>query len=211
MVASTSFAQYNALDQHLRSHGFFMSPNGGEKHLDNEGYMTNEQQQQFTQQLKRYPITSIVEIGLNGGHSAFHFIQQCTQLQKFVSFDIATHAETKCAVQFFQTNYEKMFEFFAGPSQKTVPEYHIKNPTQKFDLIYIDGSHDYENCYLDIINCKQLAHENTIVWFDDYIFSGPERAVQELVNADFIVIDDTFTSNGKCGGRSWLQFRYKNN
>ncbi|MBX9924453.1 MAG: class I SAM-dependent methyltransferase [Rhabdochlamydiaceae bacterium] len=211
IVASTSFANHNALDLYLRSHGFPMTSNGRDGNYTNEGYMTTKQQKQFTEHLKHHRITSIAEIGLNGGHSAFHFIQQCKNLKKFVSFDLGIYPETQCAVQFFQDNYGQMFEFFGGPSQRSVPEYHDSNPSQTFDLIYIDGSHEYEECYLDIINCKQLAHKNTIVWFDDCTFEGPTRAIKELVEAKFIVLDGGFLSDGKCGGRSWLQFRYINN
>lgn len=210
ILTSSSFANYNALDLYLRDHGFPMTANGRDGNYTNEGYMTKEQEQQFTEHLRRYSITSIMEIGLNGGHSAYHFIQQCKNLKKFVSFDLGLYPETKCAVQFFRETYGDMFEFFGGPSQRSVPEYLIKNPSQTFDLIYIDGSHEYEECYLDIINCKQLAHQNTIVWLDDCTFEGPTRAIKELVEAGFIALDGGYLSDGKCGGRSWLQFRYKN-
>ncbi len=211
IATCTSFASYNALDLYLRNHGFPMTANGRDGNYTNEGYMTTEQQQQIRQQLRRYPITSIAEIGLNGGHSAFNFIQECNNLKKFVSFDLGIYPETQCAVQFFQKYYGQMFEFFGGPSQTSVPEYHKNNPTQTFDLIYIDGSHEYEGCYLDIINCKKLAHQSTILWLDDFTFEGPTRAIKELVDSEFIVIDEKFFSDGKCGGRAWMQFRYKNN
>ena len=55
--------------------------------------MTEEQREQFKIYLDQNPhIESILEIGLNGGHSAENFFQCCKNLKKFSSFDICWRA-----------------------------------------------------------------------------------------------------------------------
>src|SRR5271157_2844263 len=60
------------LDDFLGMHGFHLSPlHSGV----NEGYMTLTQKEQFRDRLKSYSsIRTIMEIGLNGGHSAENFL-----------------------------------------------------------------------------------------------------------------------------------------
>lgn len=196
--------QYS-LDEYLTLRGYYLIPGYG----NNEGYMTEPQKQQFQEQLRHYPyIKSILEIGLNGGHSAENFFKNCRFLEKFASFDINTHAYTQPAVDYFFSKYGEKFEFIQGDSRVKVPEYALHFPEKRFDLIYIDGNHYYESCLNDILNCRALAHPNTILWVDDYWASSIQQAVNECVNNHLIVVEEIFEANDPCGFRSWIQARY---
>ena len=79
-----------SLDHYLDIHGFQMSPATIQGR--NEGYVTTSQKRQFSGWLGQHPeIEAVVEIGLNGGHSADNFFHCCENLQLFVSFDICTY------------------------------------------------------------------------------------------------------------------------
>lgn len=193
------------LDQYLGYYGFSLSPQDSH---NNEGYMSNEQKQQYKERLSLYPdIESVLEIGLNGGHSADNFLQTCTNLKKFVSFDINMHGYTQPAADYFKRTYKEKFEFIPGDSALTVPQYASDFPDQKFDLIYVDGKHTYEYVIEDIMNCRALAHPDTILWVDDY-WSFIQDAVLSLQAKGIIQVVHVQQSWGGHGGRSWMEARY---
>lgn len=63
-------------------------------------------------------------------------------------------------------------QLFKGFSADTVPLFATMNI--KPDIIFIDGSHTTENTQIDWDNCKKLMHENTVVFFDDYMSNYKE-------------------------------------
>ncbi len=211
LISHLSYAddsEESELDAYLLYHGFFITPRDNPP--NNQGYMTNAQKQQFSEQLSLHPdIKTILEIGLNGGHSAYHLMLSCSDFEKFVSFDLEQHKYTSYAVNFLQQKYGERFAFIKGDSAVTVPAYHSMYPKQTFDLIYIDGTHEYSGCLANVINCKQFAHQNTLVWIDDYFAPAIQKALSSLRNQGFIELGQVFTSDDPCGGRRWIQIRYK--
>jgi len=71
----------------------------------------------------------------------------------------------------------------------------LKHMEIKADLIYIDGSHEYEDVKMDIINYMDLLNPNGFMFGDDIIWEGVRKAVAEsfknniirLVNNNFWV------------------------
>lgn len=171
-----------------------------------EGYITSLQKQDIDAFLNLHPeIESIMEIGLNAGHSAENFFQTCKQLKKFISFDINWHDYTKVAVEYLSQKYPNAFQFIPGDSRTTVPVYATIYPQERFDLIYIDGDHSYSGASQDILNCKKLAGSTTILLIDDYT---PEmevkKAVDDLVEKQVIFIKNIYHSGDRC----WIEACY---
>jgi hypothetical protein len=55
------------------------------------------------------------------------------------------------------------------------------------DVIYIDGSHDYEDCKADLANYWPLLRQGGILFGDDYqAWPGVTRAVDEFCDAHFL-------------------------
>jgi predicted O-methyltransferase YrrM len=138
-------------------------------------------------------VKNIIEIGLNGGHSAAIFFLANPEL-KFLSFDICEHKYVEDIANYYKSKYN--FEFVKGDSLIKVKEY-INDI--KYDVIHIDGGH-HEICVRnDLINCKKFAHENTLMIFDDSNATHIENILNEFCENNFIKeIDYSIFSLRKC-------------
>ena len=138
-------------------------------------------------------INNLMEIGFNAGHSAELFLSSNKNIN-LVSFDIGHHKYVKLGKQFIDKTYPNRHTLIIGNSLDTIPEY-FKKENKKFDLIFIDGGHDYHTAKGDLLNCKNLAHNKTIVIMDDTINNkdlmqnwniGPNRAWKEAKDLNII-------------------------
>lgn len=126
-------------------------------------------------------IKNVLEIGFNAGHSAEIFLSRNPNC-KLVSFELGKHNYTRIAKNFIDRKYPNRHTLIIGDSNETIPKY---NPNFKFDLIFIDGGHEYNIALNDINNCKRLSHKNTVIIIDDVVInknmqkkwnSGPTEA-----------------------------------
>lgn len=174
-----------------------------------EGFMTEGQKKQFNDKLREYgQIDSILEIGLNAGHSADNFLKQCPELKVFLSVDIYYHSYAAYAANYLQTTYPGKFIPLVGDSQVTLPLYAHHFSSNKFDLIFIDGGHLYEYCLGDISNCSRMAHEGTHLWIDDYNFPPVRMAVDKAIELG--IIEVLAIHEDPVAERSWAEARYIN-
>lgn len=183
------------------------------RYLTSFGYNTYEgycqqipQQVNDLIQLTKHSKT-IMEIGFNAGHSAEIFLDnsECT----LTSFDIGVHDYVHNAGHYIALMYPNRHTLVLGDSTITVPQY----MDTQFDVIFIDGGHEYNIVQKDIKNCMRFAHKDTIVIVDDTIYRkeweadytiGPTKAWTECV--------DIIELNRKeyCVGRGMSWGRYKN-
>jgi len=110
--------------------------------------------------LKSGKYKNILEIGFDIGNSAELFLSMGAEY--VTSVDICDKWITEVMVQFMQRKYGSQFMFIKGNSLDIIPTI-----VDTYDLIFIDGAHDYNTAKNDLMNCKRLAHENTLVIMDD--------------------------------------------
>jgi hypothetical protein len=81
-----------------------------------------------------------------------------------------------------------------GDSRETVPEY-VRSSGGAFDVIFIDGGHDYDVAGSDLEASLALVHQDTVIIMDDTVRSaglvasytpGPTRAWDEKVAAGVV-------------------------
>jgi predicted O-methyltransferase YrrM len=132
-----------------------------------EGFVKNENQIIDLIQLSKYA-TNILEIGFNTGNSSDIFLKNNDKCN-VVSFDIGYHEYVYSAKEYIDIYYPNRHTLIIGDSTKTVPQYYEKNKDIIFDLIFIDGGHEYDTARQDLMNCKLLSDKNTLIILDDVI------------------------------------------
>lgn len=144
------------------------------------------------------PIRNVMEIGFNAGHSAELFLNANPDIQ-LVSFDIGDHEYLKQGKKYIDEVFPGRHQLILGNSVETIPTYAQSDASSngmKFDVIFIDGGHDYYTAKCDLIQCKELAHENSIVIIDDTVTKrgwvrewniGPNRSWREGVNSGLVI------------------------
>ena len=154
------------------------------------GCMDIPEQQQDLINLTKIPIRTIMEIGFNAGHSADVFLKNNPN-STLVSFDIGDHEYVHTAKRYIDLHYPNRHTLILGDSTVTIPQYVEQNNNKNFDVIFIDGGHEYATARADLLNCRKLSHTNTLVLLDDTIYKkeweleytiGPTNAWVELVN-----------------------------
>lgn len=123
---------------------------------------------------------NIIEIGLNGGHSAALYFYANPSV-KLLSFDICYHKYVEPVANYLNNKYN--LEFIKGDSIIKVPEY--KNNIT-YDMIHIDGGHGDICALNDLLNCKKFANKSTFLVFDDSNAPSIKKILDEKVNENFI-------------------------
>jgi len=159
------------------------------------------------------PVINVMEIGFNAGHSAEVFLRNNKRV-KLTSFDLGEHNYVAYAKRYIDVIYPNRHTLIIGDSTKSIPIYLEKNKDTKFDVIFIDGGHDYEIARADMENCFHLADSDTIVVIDDTMFKkgweqeytiGPTKTWTEHLQENKII---ELNRKDYCNGRgmSWGKY-----
>jgi len=170
------------ITQFLKERGF---------HNFDEGY-SQEVPQQVEDLIKLSSGSNLhmMEIGFNAGHSAELLLENNPTLT-LTSFDLGAHAYVRTAKEYINTTYPNRHTLYLGDSTVTIPKYIYDNPKKYFDVIFIDGGHEYTIANADVDNCMRLANKDTLVIIDDTVYRkdweafytvGPTKTWVEHVN-----------------------------
>jgi predicted O-methyltransferase YrrM len=130
---------------------------------------------------------NVLEIGFNAGHSSETFLQNSSA--NVYSFDIGSHDYVLVGKRNLDKRFPGRHTLIIGDSGVTIPMF-AKYSNIKFDVLFIDGNHEYDGALGDLLNCAQLAAPNAFVVFDDVILTeenvkswtkGPTDAWKNMV------------------------------
>lgn len=183
-----------------------------------EGSSSPEQLSYLASTARRTGARLVGEIGFNAGFSSYAFLSADPET-RLVSFDLGKRSCAKVAKRLIDKRFPARHTLIYGDSRETVPEFHSENPALRFDLVFIDGGHDYQVAKADIMNMKPLCTENTVLIVDDLTpwqgwGRGPARAWAEAIR-DGIIHQVELFKDGKPvdvidppGERGWGMGRY---
>jgi len=157
--------------------------------------------------LTNKPNINVMEIGFNAGHSAEIFLENNKDLN-LTSFDLGKHYTVIPAKEYIDITYPNRHKLILGDSKITLPNFINENKDTKFDIIFIDGGHEYETVKSDMNNCLKLSHKDTIIIMDDTYFTGdwinygPTKIWTEYLEENKIIeLDRKQYTEGR--GMSW--------
>lgn len=137
--------------------------------------------------IKKYNIKTVLEIGSFVGLSTVWFAERVEKVVTVDPFDALTrinylHGEMKEVAKDQWGNFLKNTAGFKNIEalKMTSVEAALMFQQPTFDMVYIDGSHDYEDVKIDILNW--LPRAKKILCGDDYTkgWPGVRKAVDEL-------------------------------
>jgi predicted O-methyltransferase YrrM len=109
----------------------------------------------------------ILEIGFNAGHSTLLFLLASPDSIVYC-FDICEHKYTEKCFEYISSQFPNRIKLFKGDSRKTIPDFTTENNNNIiFDVIHIDGSHDFNIANCDFFNTLKLVKYKSILIFDD--------------------------------------------
>ena len=133
----------------------------------------------------------VAETGFNTGGSSRAFLAARPDIE-VVSFDIGAHVSIRRAKAQLDKKFPGRHQLVLGDSTQTLPAFAKAHADVRFDLVFIDGGHDYEVAKADLINFRTMAHADTIVIRDDMTpwwkwGEGPTKVWNEAIDAGLIV------------------------
>jgi hypothetical protein len=126
--------------------------------------------------------TRMLEVGLNGGHSAYLALTANPSLELH-GVDIADHAYVRPVADWLAREFPGRFFFYEGGCLSVLPE--LAKRGLRFDLFHIDGGkHTY---YRDVLNChRMLEGERALVIMDDLNIGSVQRVWQRCIDQGLI-------------------------
>lgn len=133
----------------------------------------------------------VVETGFNAGHSSCIFLNHSDAI--VYSFDEAkwdyVDEAYNILIEIFSITTDRL-HLIKGDSKETIPKFFKKNKF-KIDLAFIDGGHDYDTCYSDLLHIHKRMAKGGVIILDDVNNQNVKKAIKDMK------MGEKFTEFGK--------------
>lgn len=138
--------------------------------------------------------SKILEVGSYAGHSLMLMLIANPHAE-FISVDCCEFAHTEKCIVHLNERFDNRIQFVKGYSPGVLKE--IPNLNQ-FDLVHLDGLHEYETVTREIEVLADKCHNGITVIFDDFDFAGVADAARGSQNIEMRYVTSGETQMG-CG------------
>jgi predicted O-methyltransferase YrrM len=142
--------------------------------------------------LKANPeIKKIGEIGFNVGMSSFTSLNARPDIE-VMSFDLGSHPHISSQKNIIDEIFPRRHILMIGDSRISLPTLKTYHPEPIFDMMIVDGGHDDDVPYLDIVNSLALVKPSGWIYIDDVctqswginVTKATSRAIHERIICD---------------------------
>lgn len=118
--------------------------------------------------------TRILEIGLNAGHSTELFLDE-SNAATVTSFDLFEKSYSPDILRQLSEVYGDRFQSIQGDTRETLPAWFAQNPSEPFDLVFVDGGHSFEVASSDLETVLQFVPRGCLIAMDDIVRDGEHK------------------------------------
>lgn len=166
------------------------------------------QSQQISQRLAQMKnINKIFQIGFNTGHQTEMILQSAKHVQWLVSCDESNFEYSEKITNYLSCLFPHKFQFVEGNSSKVMTLHSKLIEYIKFDLIFFGAKKNSQRMMADILESKQIAHQGTTLWIDNYQNDEVKKACDHLIFLNQIQITQTFHSQDD-DGQIWVEAQF---
>jgi predicted O-methyltransferase YrrM len=147
-----------------------------------EGFTIPQQASQLEQFLKEHPeLTTIGEIGFNVGMSSAVFLN-VRERTRVISFDLGQWPYVGHQKALIDRLWPNRHTLLIGDSRQSVPQFHEIHPEPIFDFVFVDGGHQGDVPYKDVVNMLPLLKPGGIMCIDDVCDEPYAQTVVQTYN-----------------------------
>jgi predicted O-methyltransferase YrrM len=133
---------------------------------------------------------TVLEIGLDVGMTTIPLISFLSRFHKkfeFYGIDVLVREQLKIILSNIDRNKEQKIKLLEENSLKILPA--IVEANMKFDLILIDGDHNYYTVSQELNYLNSISKDNSLIIIDDYYGRWSERDMWYCEREEYKNID----------------------